>query len=132
MTDPEIIQPDGWAAPRGFANGMAASGRIIAVAGQIGWNPETLKFRSEGFVDQVRTTLENVVAVLKAAGAEPKHVIRMTWYITDRHAYVENTRMIGQVYREIFGKHYPAMSVVVVAGLLELEAKVEIEATAVL
>lgn len=128
----EVIQPEGWPQPSGYANGIVATGRVLAIAGQIGWNPETLKFRSEGFIDQVRTTLENVVTVLRAAGAGPEHVVRMTWFITDRSAYVENTRLIGEVYRDVFGKHYPAMSVVVVAGLVEQKAKVEIEATAVL
>ena len=127
----EIIQPAGWARPRGYANGMAAHGKIIAIAGQVGWHPETLTFGSESFVDQVRGALENVVTVLRAADAEPQHVIRMTWYITDWHAYSENTRLIGQVYREIFGRHYPAMTVVIVAALIEQQAKVEIEAMAV-
>ncbi|MGQ0562766.1 MAG: RidA family protein [Gemmatimonadota bacterium] len=131
MNEHEIIQPAEWPRPSGYSHAVAARGRIIAVAGQIGWNPQTLEFRSEGFVDQVRTALENVVSVLRAAGAAPKHVIRMTWYITDRHAYVENTRLIGEVYREVFGKYYPALAVVVVADLIESRAKIEIEATAV-
>jgi enamine deaminase RidA (YjgF/YER057c/UK114 family) len=127
----EIIQPVDWVKPSGYANGMAARGKVMAIAGQVGWNPETLKFRSEGFVDQVRTSLENVVAVLRAGDAEPQHVIRMTWYITDKHAYIENMRPIGEVYRAIFGRHYPAMTVVVVSELIEPQAKIEIEATAV-
>lgn len=132
MSRHEIIQPEGWPRPSGYSNGISARGRIIAVAGQIGWNPTTLEFSSDGFVDQLRTALDNVVAVLRAAGAEPAHVIRMTWYITDRHGYVENTQLIGEVYREVFGRNYPALAVVIVAGLIENEAKIEIEATAVI
>ena len=131
MSAHEIILPDGWPRPSGYSNGIAARGRIVAVAGQIGWNPVTLKFDSVELVDQVRTTLSNVVAVLRAAGATPEHVIRMTWYITDRDAYVANTKRIGEVYREVFGRVYPALAVVVVAGLIEAQALVEIEATAV-
>lgn len=131
MSDQETIQPDGWPRPSGYANGVSARGRIIAVAGQVGWNPVTMKFASIELADQVRAALENVVAVLKSAGAEPKHVIRMTWFVTDGDEYVENTKRIGQVYREVFGRHYPAMSVVVVAALIESDAVVEIEATAV-
>lgn len=127
----EIIQPDAWRRPRGYSNGIAARGKVIAVAGQVGWNPETLEFDSEDLVDQVRIALDNVVTVLQAGEAQPQHVIRMTWYITDKDAYIENTGRIGEVYREIFGRHYPAMSVVVVSGLIEENAKVEIEATAV-
>jgi enamine deaminase RidA (YjgF/YER057c/UK114 family) len=127
----EIILPAGWPRPSGYSNGIAATGRIVAVGGQIGWNPVTLKFESVEFVDQVRATLTNVVSVLRAAGATPEHVVRMTWFITDRDAYVANTKRIGEVYREVFGRVYPALAVVVVAGLIEAEAMVEIEATAV-
>lgn len=127
----EIIQPDAWGRPRGYSNGIAARGKVIAVAGQVGWNPATLEFDSDDIVDQVRIALDNVVTVLQAGEAQPQHVIRMTWYITDKDAYIENTGLIGEVYREIFGRHYPAMSVVVVSGLIEENAKVEIEATAV-
>lgn len=132
MSYHEIIQPEGWPRPSGYSNGISARGRIIAVAGQIGWNPITLEFPSEDFVEQLRISLENVVAVLNAAGAEPAHVIRMRWYITDRNAYVENTQLIGEVYRKVFGRNYPALAVVIVAGLIENEAKIEIEATAVM
>lgn len=132
MSKHEIIQPDGWPRPSGYSNGIAARGRIVAVAGQIGWNPTTLRFESEGFVDQVRAALQNVITVLKAAGAEPSQVIRMTWYITDRDAYVENMKVIGEAYREVFGRNYPALAVVIVAGLIEEKAQIEIEATAVL
>jgi enamine deaminase RidA (YjgF/YER057c/UK114 family) len=127
----EIVQPEGWGAPRGYANGVAAEGRMVFVAGQIGWNPQTCTFETDDFVGQVGQALRNVVAVLEAAGAEPQHVTRVTWYITDRAAYLADTRAIGRVWRESFGRHYPAMTLVVVAGLLEERARVEIEATAV-
>ena len=126
----EILQPEGWPRPSGYANGTAARGRLVFVAGQIGWNPETLRFETDDFAEQTAQALRNVVAVLKEAGAEPRHVTRMTWYITDKAAYLAATREIGRAWREVMGRHYPAMSVVVVAGLLEDRARVEIEATA--
>ncbi len=129
MTD--ILQPAGWAPPKGYANGIAATGKLIVTAGQIGWNPETCQFETDDFAEQVAQTLKNVVAVLREAGAEPRDVVRLTWYITDRAAYLAAQREIGRVYREIMGKHFPAMAVVVVAGLVEERAKVEIEGMAV-
>jgi enamine deaminase RidA (YjgF/YER057c/UK114 family) len=127
----EILQPEGWPRPSGYANGVAASGRIVTVAGQVGWNPATGALASDDFAAQARQALANVRAVLRAAGAEPRHVVRLTWYITDRDAYLAARQALGAAYREVFGTHYPAMSVVVVAGLLEPRAQVEIEATAV-
>ena len=127
----ETLQPEGWAAPRGYANGIAADGRLVFTAGQIGWNPETCRFETDDFVEQTAQALKNVAAVLRAAGAEPRHLVRLTWYITDKPAYLERQKEIGRAYREVMGKHFPAMAVVVVAGLLEDRAKVEIEATAV-
>ncbi|HSK80094.1 MAG TPA: RidA family protein [Thermoanaerobaculia bacterium] len=127
----KILQPTGWAPPKGYANGIAAEGRLVVTGGQIGWNPETCQFETDDFVEQVAQTLKNVVAVLKEAGAEPRHVVRLTWYITDKAAYLAAQREIGRVYREVMGKNFPAMAVVVVAGLLEDRAKVEIEGTAV-
>jgi enamine deaminase RidA (YjgF/YER057c/UK114 family) len=130
----ETLHPEGWAAPKGYANGIAAEvaqGRLIFTAGQIGWNPETCQFETDDFVEQVAQTLRNVAAVLQAAGAEPRHLVRLTWYITDKAAYLERQKEIGRAYREVMGKHFPAMAVVVVAGLLEDRAKVEIEGTAV-
>jgi enamine deaminase RidA (YjgF/YER057c/UK114 family) len=126
------IQPEGWPRPSGYANGTAASGRLIFVAGQIGWNPETCRFESDDFVAQTAQALQNIVAVLRAAGAEPRHLVRLTWFVTDKAAYLAAQREIGVVYREVMGRHFPAMSVVAVAGLLEDRAKVEIEATAVI
>ena len=130
----ETLQPEGWAAPKGYANGMAADtaeGRLVFTGGQIGWNPETCQFETDDFVEQTAQTLKNVAAILKSAGAEPRHLVRLTWYITDKTSYLENQKEIGRAYREVMGKHFPAMAVVVVAGLLEDRAKVEIEGTAV-
>jgi enamine deaminase RidA (YjgF/YER057c/UK114 family) len=126
-----IVQPPGWPRPSGYANGVIASGRVLAVSGQIGWNPATETFETDEMAAQARQALDNLVVVLSAAGAEPRHVVRLTWYVTDRADYLASRREIGEAYRELFGDHYPAMSVVVVAGLLDRRAKVEIEATAV-
>jgi enamine deaminase RidA (YjgF/YER057c/UK114 family) len=128
----KVLSPRGWAAPRGYSNGVVASGRVVALAGQIGWNPATMMFATDDFVAQVRQALENVAMLLAEAGAEPQHLVRLTWFITDRAAYLAAQREIGVAYRELMGRHYPPMSVVVVAGLIEERAKVEIEATAVL
>lgn len=127
----KIVQPAGWPRPVGYANGVVATGRVVAVAGQIGWNPTTERFETDEVAAQARQALDNVVVVLRAAGAEPADVVRLTWYVTDRAGYVASRREIGEAYRALFGAHYPAMSVVIVAGLLDERAKVEIEATAV-
>ena len=126
-----IIQPEGWPQPKGYANGVAAQGRVIAVAGQVGWDPLTERIVPGDLATQVAQALRNVVAVLGAAGAKPEHVVRLTWFVTDRVAYATSREPIGRAYREVFGSHFPAMTLVVVAGLLEVGAKVEIEATAV-
>ena len=126
----EILQPPGWARPRGYANGVAAEGRQVFVSGQIGWDAEQ-RFVGDDFAAQARQALANVVAVLACAGATPERLVRLTWYITSRDEYNASLAGIGAAYRELIGRHYPAMSVVVVAGLLEPRAKVEIEATAV-
>ena len=126
----ETLQPPGWPRPRGYANGVAAEGRLVFVAGQIGWD-ETGSFPAEDMAGPVSQTLRNVVAVLAEAGAGPEHVNRLTWYITDREAYLADPAAIGQAYRDVMGKHFPAMAVVVVSALIEPSAKVEIEATAV-
>jgi enamine deaminase RidA (YjgF/YER057c/UK114 family) len=126
-----ILQPEGWGAPRGYSNGIEAQGRLVFVAGQIGWNPQTCVFETDDFVGQVGQALRNVLAVLGEAGARPEHLVRMTWYVTDRAAYMADTRALGRVWRDTFGRHYPAMTLVIVAGLLEERARVEIEATAV-
>jgi enamine deaminase RidA (YjgF/YER057c/UK114 family) len=126
----QILQPEGWAAPSGYANGIAAEGRMVFVAGQVGWNARG-EFDSTDLVAQIAQALSNVVAVLQAGGAGPEHLVRLTWYVTDKAAYVDRRKDIGAVYRRIIGRHYPAMTLVVVAGLLEDGALVEIEATAV-
>lgn len=129
---PEIVQPDGWPRPRGYSNGVVASGRMVVLAGQIGWNPVSGQFETVDFVGQTRQALSNIVALLLAAGARPRDLVRLTWYILDRDEYMSNAREIGAVYRELVGDHYPPMSVVIVSGLIESQARVEIEATAVI
>ena len=126
-----VIQPDGWLPPRGYSNGMSAAGRIVSIAGQIGWDPATGVIVSADFATQTAQALRNIVSVLQAAGGGPEHLVRLTWYITDRRAYIQARGDIGDAYREIIGKHYPAMSVVIVHGLIEPDADVEIEATAI-
>jgi len=127
----EFLQPPDWPPPKGYANGVAAAGKLVFVGGQIGWNPLTLRFEADDLVAQIRQTLANIRAVLNAAGAVPADVVRLTWYVTDRAAYLDNLSAIGGVYREVFGRHYPAMAVVQVTALVEAKALVEIEATAV-
>ena len=129
---PEIVQPDGWAQPRGYSNGAVATGRFVTVAGQIGWNPLSCMFDSDDFAAQTRQALHNVVDVLLAANARPQDLVRLTWYITDRDEYLAARKQIGAAYREIVGDHYPPMSVIFVSSLLEENAKIEIEATAVI
>ncbi len=127
----QSILPEGWPRPSGYSNAMSASGRIVALAGQIGWNPRTQAFETDDFVEQTRQALRNIIAILDAAGARAEHVIRLNWYVTNANNYLWNLKGVGTAYREVFGAHYPAMSVVVVAGLLERRALVEIEALAV-
>lgn len=127
----QLLQPKHWAAPKGFANGIAAEGRLVFVAGQVGWNAGQ-QFESDDFVAQVEQALANIVAVLGEAGAKPEHLVRLTWYVTDRREYLARLRDVGQAYRRVIGRHYPAMTLVQVAALLEGRAKVEIEATAVI
>jgi enamine deaminase RidA (YjgF/YER057c/UK114 family) len=126
-----IINPQGWPRPSGYANGVIAEGCFLAISGQIGWN-ERCELVSEEFLEQARQALRNVMAVLRAAGGEPDHLIRLTWYIVDKKEYREALRELGKAYKEIVGEVYPAMALVQVADLLEDGAKVEIEATAVL
>ena len=129
--DMQVVQPQGWAAPKGYANGVVATGRQLFIAGQIGWSAQG-RFETDDFVAQVEQALKNVVEVLHAAGGQPEHIVRLNWYITDKAEYVENQRAIGEAYRRVIGRNFPAMTLLVVAGLLEPRAKVEIEATAVL
>jgi len=126
----KILQPPGWLQPRGYSNGVAAAGRQIFVAGQVGWD-EQCRFQSDDFVAQARQALRNVVAVLAAAGAKPEHIARMTWYVTSKREYLAAGPALGAAYREIIGRHFPAMTAVEVSALIEDRAKVEIEATAV-
>ncbi|HLZ30349.1 MAG TPA: RidA family protein [Chloroflexota bacterium] len=125
----EVLLPEGWPRPVGYSNGVAARGRLVFVAGQVGW--DTAGTFADGLVAQVRQALENIVAVLKAGGAEPRHLVRLTWYVLDRAAYRSARPEIGRVYREVIGPSYPAIALVEVSGLLEDRALVEIEATAV-
>jgi enamine deaminase RidA (YjgF/YER057c/UK114 family) len=125
------LQPPDWAEPRGYANGILARGALLFVGGQIGWNARQ-QFESDDFVAQTRQALQNIAAVLRAGGAGPEHMVRMTWYIVDRIEYNARLKDIGAVYREVMGRNFPAMTCVQVAALVEAEAKVEIEVTAVL
>jgi enamine deaminase RidA (YjgF/YER057c/UK114 family) len=127
----KILLPAGWTPPKGYANGVAARGTLVFVGGQIGWNGQQ-RFESDDFVAQTRQALANVVAVLAEAGARPEHIVRMTWYVVDKHEYVASYRALGTVYREIVGRHFPAMTAVEVRALIEDRARVEIEATAVI
>ena len=126
----KVLQPPGWAPPLGYANGIAAEGRTVYVGGQIGWNAAQ-HFESDDLVDQVRQTLANIVAVLAEAGASPDHLVSLTWYLTDLDDYAANLKPIGRAYREILGRHFPAMAVVEVSRLVEPRALIEIQAIAV-
>jgi enamine deaminase RidA (YjgF/YER057c/UK114 family) len=127
----EILQPQGWPRPKGYNNGIMAQGRQVYVSGQIGWDAEG-RFASKQLAGQVKKALENIIAVLAAADGKPEHIVRLTWYVTSRDEYHAELREIGAAYRAVMGKHFPVMSVVQVVALMEAEAKVEIEATAVL
>jgi enamine deaminase RidA (YjgF/YER057c/UK114 family) len=125
------LQPPDWVAPKGYSNGIAARGTLIFVGGQIGWNAQQ-QFDSDDFITQCAQTLRNIVAVLNEANAGPEHMVRMTWYVTDRNEYNARLKELGSVYRDVMGKHFPAMACVEVKGLMEARAKIEIEVTAVL
>jgi enamine deaminase RidA (YjgF/YER057c/UK114 family) len=127
---PQILQPAQWSRPRGYSNGIVASGRQIFIAGQVGWDAQG-RFNSARLADQVRQTLENICTVLAQAQAGPEHIVRLTWYVTSRDEYHAELADIGAAYRAVMGKNFPVMSVVQVVALMELQAKVEIEATAV-
>ena len=126
----QILQPPGWTAPKGYANGVADSGRVVFVGGQIGWNAAQ-RFESADFVAQARQALANIVAVLAEADARPEHIARMTWYVVDKREYLASGKALGEAYRETIGRHYPAMTAVEVVSLMEDAARVEIEATAI-
>ncbi len=127
----ETLQPKGWQRPSGYSNGVLAQGRQIFVAGQIGWDSRTGRITSQRLAEQVGQALHNVVTILAEGGARPEHVVRMTWYLTSRTEYLTELQAIGAAYREVMGRHFPAMTAVEVGALIEMQAKVEIEATAV-
>ena len=127
----KLLQPEGWVTPKGYANGIAARGTLVFVGGQIGWNTQQ-QFETDDFILQTAQTLRNIAAILKEANAGPEHMVRMTWYVTDRVEYNNRLRELGKVYREVMGKNFPAMTCVEVSGLVEERAKIEIEVTAVI
>jgi enamine deaminase RidA (YjgF/YER057c/UK114 family) len=130
-TTTQFLQPPGWAKPRGFSNGVVApSGRLVFIAGQIGWTGEG-KWEASDFAGQFRQALQNILDVLKEAGGAPEHIVRLTWYVVDKQEYLAALHAVGRAYRELMGRHYPAMAVVQVSGLVEDAARLEIEATAV-
>lgn len=126
----DFLQPADWIRARGYSNGVVASGRTVCVSGMIGWDGQA-KFHTDDFAGQVRQALQNVVAVLKEANAKPEHIVRMTWYVVDKKEYVAAYKEVGEAYRDVIGGHYPCMTAVQVAGLIEDRAKVEIEVTAI-
>jgi enamine deaminase RidA (YjgF/YER057c/UK114 family) len=130
-SDIQILQPAGWAAPKGYSNGIAARGRSVVVGGQVGWDSQC-RFHSSDFTEQAKQALQNIVAVLAEAGGRPEHIIRMTWYVIDKREYLAAYPALGRVYREVIGRNFPAMTALQVAGLMEDAARVEIEATAVI
>ena len=129
LSGPEALHPKHWPVPKGYANGMIGQGRILVTGGIVGWD-ETGAF-AEGFVAQARRTFENICAILAEGGAEPRHLVRLTWYVVDIEEYLANLRELGRAYREVFGPHYPAMALVQVVRLVEKAARLEIEATAI-
>ena len=126
----QVLQPPGWARAKGFSNGIAASGRLVFIAGQIGWTGQG-EWKQTSFAGQFRQALQNVIDVLSEAKGKPEHIVRLTWYVLDRQEYLASLKAVGEAYRELMGKHYPTMAVVQVSGLVEPEARLEIEATAV-
>lgn len=131
MDDDRFISPQGWPRAKGYAHGMTTRGRFVFVAGQVGWNPVTERFETDDFAGQVAQALRNALSILRDAAAEPGHIVRMTWFVTDRNEYSASRSQIGEAYRELLGKHFPPMTVIEVKSLMEERAKVEIEVTAV-
>jgi len=127
----QILQPPGWARPKGFSNGIACAGKLILIAGQVGWTGQG-EWKEKSFAGQFRQTLVNIISILKEANGKPEHIVRLTWYVLDRKEYLDSLRDVGLAYRELMGRHYPTMAVVQVSGLIEDEARLEIEATAVI
>ena len=126
----KILQPPGWARAKGFSNGIAAKGNLVFIAGQIGWTGDC-KWEARDFAGQFRQAIKNILAVLAEANGKPEHIVRLTWYVLDKQEYLNSLKGVGEAYRELMGKHYPTMAVVQVSGLVEAEARLEIEATAV-
>jgi enamine deaminase RidA (YjgF/YER057c/UK114 family) len=131
MTPHEILHPANWKKAVGYANGVVAEGRMVFIGGQVGWTGDQV-FEEKELAGQIRQTLQNILAVLAEAGGGPEHIVRMTWYVTDKQDYLANLKGVGEAYRTVIGRHFPAMTMVQVADLIEDEALVEIEATAVL
>jgi enamine deaminase RidA (YjgF/YER057c/UK114 family) len=127
----KILQPPGWARARGFSNGISCKGRLVFIAGQVGWTGQG-EWKEKGFAGQFRQTLLNIISILKEADGKPEHIVRLTWYVLDKQEYLDALMAIGVIYRELMGRHYPAMAVVQVGGLIEAQARLEIEATAVI
>lgn len=127
----EMLQPPGWTRPKGYSNGIAAEGRLVFIAGQVGWDPVSKRFATDDFAGQFRQAMENILAVLACAGGGPEHIARMTWYVADKAEYLAGLTALGEHYRALMGRNYPAMAVIAVAGFVEAGAKLEIEATAV-
>lgn len=127
----QLVQPEGWKPARGYANGIVAEGRTLYLGGQIGWDADQ-QFVSDEFIEQLEQVLRNIVAILDSAGATPANLVRLQWFVTDKTTYVENQARVGEVYRRVIGRHFPAMTMVVVSGLVEDRALIEIEATAVI
>jgi enamine deaminase RidA (YjgF/YER057c/UK114 family) len=126
----KILQPPGWARAKGFSNGIAAKGNLVFIAGQIGWTGEC-KWEAKDFAGQFKQAIKNILAVLAEADGKPEHIVRLTWYVLDKQEYLDSLKGVGEAYRELMGRHYPTMAVVQVSGLVENEARLEIEATAV-
>lgn len=126
----QILQPPGWARAKGFSNGIVASGKLVFIAGQVGWTGRG-EWQARDFAGQFRQALQNILEVLGQANGKPEHIVRLTWYVLDKHEYLSSLKAVGQAYRELMGRHYPTMAVVQVSGLVEDEARLEIEATAV-
>jgi enamine deaminase RidA (YjgF/YER057c/UK114 family) len=131
MSMMQILQPPGWARAKGFANGIAATGKLVFIAGQVGWTGQG-EWQHKSFAGQFRQALQNILDVLKEAKGGPEHIVRLTWYVLDKHEYLASLKEVGAAYRELMGRHFPAMAVVQVSGLVEDEARLEIEATAVI
>jgi enamine deaminase RidA (YjgF/YER057c/UK114 family) len=127
----EILQPPGWLRPKGFSHGISCTGKLVFIAGQVGLTGQG-QWREKSFAGQFKQAMQNILEVLAEAGGKPEHIVRLTWYVLDKQEYLNSLKTVGEAYRELMGRHYPAMSVVQVSGLVEEQARLEIEATAVI